>query len=871
MARPVHRCAATVAAIAALALTALVAVPGPADGLAVEPMDQALDDPLYGYATATVGDTAYLVGGAHSRGNHSAQILALQPDGRTENVAELSQPLLEPAVAAVGSDVYVFGGAAEPQGGVPQTQDTIHRFDTASGQVETLVTTSLPEPVSSASAIALNGDVYVVGGLSLQESGDGAELDWLDTVWRFDPDGPSIETTDATLPTGRGQMASVPLDGAAMLFGGLAEEGANHTCAGSSTSCETDGILHLDPSVPRVAPVGDLPERLRWAAATVHEDTAYVMGGCGPDCGPRYGTATIVAVDTGTAGARELPVTMPDRGGRYAAASFGDRALVAGGVHVEDGVSQVTDEVRAIQLGATPPWAPAEITVQPGADGAASLDWDPPPYDGGAPVTEYRVLRSADGKAPRTVGTVGTPGFTDDTVQTGTTYTYHVRAINQAGPGTPSETVTHSARSTPSAPETSVQGGDGRIVVQWAQPSDTGGSEITGYRVIAFEPGDAPAGCEEASCRELQPGIHHYELTRVDGADVENGDTYAVQVQAENEHGWGAASEPVEATARPLPDPPDDVRIADKHADGQANVNVTWDAVPAADGFVVYRGNSLGSLERQTETNLLTFRDEGVPRGQPLVYAVASLEEDREGPLSQSVRTVFPQVPAEVVNLTARWEGGEVVVTWDPPSDTGGVPLEGFEVARSRGNMDPSELDGTLAEVTRPVFRDAEAPRGGPVTYYVRATSEAGEGAWSTTQLRVPGSTTDTPPDAVLSARPGNADVGQTVFFDGSGSSDESGIEAYRFTFGDGADTGWRSSPRATHAYEENGIYTAKLEVRDATGGVSDPATATIAVGTDDAPDPGEDGPPEDPEDTPLAPALAVLALGLAGLAARRR
>lgn len=868
MARRVPWSAVALAALATLALASLAALAGPADGLAVEPNDRSLDDPVYGYGTATVGDTAYLVGGAHARDNHTAQILAMGPNGAVETVAELSQPLLEPAVAAVGSDVYVFGGAAEPQGGIPQTQDTIHRFDTASGEVETLVATSLPEPVSSASAIAVDGDIYVLGGLSLQESGDGAELDWLDTVWRFDPSGPSIEETDATLPTGRGQMASVPLDGGGFLFGGMAETGSNHTCDGSS-SCATDAVLHFDASPLGVSPVGDLPERLRWSAAAVHEDTAYVMGGCRADCGPRFGSASIVAVDTGTANARELPVTMPDKGGRYAAAAIDDTALVAGGSTVEDSISQVTDRVREIQLGATPPWAPTDVSVEAVDDGSASLDWDTPPYDGGAPVTEYRVLRSADAKAPRVVATVGTTGFTDHGLDTGTTYAYHVRAVNAAGAGTPSQTVTHYASSTPNAPEITVQGADERLVVQWSTPTETGGGNITGYRVMAFPPGETPSGCEEASCRDLQPGIHHYELTSVDGEAVENGDTYAVQVRAENEHGWGPPSDAIEATARALPDPPDDVRVADTHANGQATVNITWDAEFAADGYVVYRGRSVGSLERLTTTNTLTISDEGVPRGQDLVYAVASTEGDREGALSQSVRTVFPETPAPVVNLTARWEGGEAIVTWDPPSDTGGVPLDGFDVARSRGSMDPAELEGTLAEVTRPVFRDGEAPRGGPVTYYVRATSEAGVGEWSTTQLRVPSSTTDTPPDAVLSARPGTADVGQTVFFDGSGSSDESGIEAYRFTFGDGSDTGWSSNPRATHAYDERGIFTAELEVRDPDGGVSQPATATIAVGPEDQPDTDDGG--EDPDDTPLAPGLAVVAISAAALAARRR
>ena len=68
--------------------------------------------------------------------------------------------------------------------------------------------------------------------------------------------------------------------------------------------------------------------------------------------------------------------------------------------------------------------------------------------------------------------------------------------------------------------------------------------------------------------------------------------------------------------------------------------------------------------------------------------------------------------------------------------------------------------------------------------------------------------------------------VGESVRFDGGGSSDNTGIVSYEWKFGDG-DTG--TGRTSTHIYSDVGMYTVTLYVKDK-GGNTATATATIFV-----------------------------------------
>ncbi|GGO90610.1 hypothetical protein GCM10011584_22800 [Nocardioides phosphati] len=88
-------------------------------------------------------------------------------------------------------------------------------------------------------------------------------------------------------------------------------------------------------------------------------------------------------------------------------------------------------------------------------------------------------------------------------------------------------------------------------------------------------------------------------------------------------------------------------------------------------------------------------------------------------------------------------------------------------------------------------------------------------------------------PVATLTASQTKANVGQTVSFDGSTSSDQETAHdqlAYTWSFGDGTDASTVTGPTTSHAFAATGSYPVTLTVTDANGQAGT-ATITITVG----------------------------------------
>ena len=108
---------------------------------------------------------------------------------------------------------------------------------------------------------------------------------------------------------------------------------------------------------------------------------------------------------------------------------------------------------------------------------------------GGSAVTGYQIEVSDDGRSGWRVVQGNTRStattFRDSNVPPGTTLYYQVSAINNLGPGLPSN-VDHATTGTRSlAPGnlTATADGDSAIDLAWAPPADTGSSAVTGYLV----------------------------------------------------------------------------------------------------------------------------------------------------------------------------------------------------------------------------------------------------------------------------------------------------------------------------------------------------------------------------------------------------
>ena len=107
-------------------------------------------------SAVTVGRRAYLVGG-YDGARYDSGVLATADGRRFSVAARLPVPVRYPAVAALGSRIWVFGGQT-PAG----ITDVIQQVDTLNGPGHR--GRPLPTPLAYAAGFTLGGRVYVAGG-----------------------------------------------------------------------------------------------------------------------------------------------------------------------------------------------------------------------------------------------------------------------------------------------------------------------------------------------------------------------------------------------------------------------------------------------------------------------------------------------------------------------------------------------------------------------------------------------------------------------------------------------------------------------------------------------------------------------------------
>jgi hypothetical protein len=180
------------------------------------------------------------------------------------------------------------------------------------------------------------------------------------------------------------------------------------------------------------------------------------------------------------------------------------------------GVYSTTSDVAL----AVAPGAPSNVSATPGGD-SATVTWQAPAADGGAPITSYTVTAEPGGETCTTSTTsCVVHGLTD-----GTAYKFTVTAANGAGAATSAASLSVTPTSPAGAPtDVTAEGGNAVTTVSWVAPSDDGGAAITGY-VVTAEPGDNLCQTTTTSC--VLPGLA-------------NGAGYTFTVTAINAAGAGA-------------------------------------------------------------------------------------------------------------------------------------------------------------------------------------------------------------------------------------------------------------------------------------------------------------------------------------------
>ena len=353
--------------------------------------------------------------------------------------------------------------------------------------------------------------------------------------------------------------------------------------------------------------------------------------------------------------------------------------------------------VRAdVPLPNKPQAAPATVSVVAG-DAKVTLSWTPV-----AGADGYRVYRGVNGvwtptPIARTTGT----SHTSYGLENGTMYSFTVAAYTKSGNGPLSLSVSAMPLSPPQ--NVTAQAGDGRVTLNWVKSA--GATSYTIYRKA-----DNEAEYIELATGVLTPPFVDPGLTN---ATRQHYQVRAVTAAAESE-----LSSRVSAT--PLPPTPSTAPVLNAVA-GNAKVTLSWEPVPGAPGYNIYRsttgvfrGPAIGST---TETS---FISKGLVNDTTYFYTVAARNMGGEGPRAAAVPVVPVAPPGAPRNLNAEIGDSYLTLTWSPID--GAVA---YNVYRSTiGNRQSVPIAVGL-DNTR--FIDTKVVNGATYYYKVTAYNPGGE------------------------------------------------------------------------------------------------------------------------------------------------
>lgn len=866
--------------LAVLLVLAVLPFAPAVEGARIAPMPD-LPEAFYNPATVWTGSAIYMFGGK-ADGVLRDEIVRYDPaTGGSEVVGHLPAssrgPSARQSATAVwsGSKAYIFGGAVQDAGStISNAIHDIVEFDPVTNTARNIQAGSvnaLPYPLFGATSAWIDGRAYVFGGVTFVFAGDKSTLDFHDEILVFDPTpGPledMVTLSTARLPYKVTDSVATLVAGKAYLFGG---EAGVTDAEGRPDFRVVSSIVEFDPSRPSATLLDvNLPRRVRWAAAGTLDGTAYVLGGQETRAvGDSETVTTSEAILRWRPGgaAIEHPLTLPIPSYAAGFTTTNSGIVLLGGrdsTGGRDHPGMSTVYLFSGALGA--PTAPTDVRVV--QEKRVNVTWRAPTYDGDAGIDGYRVERVDPDGSVRVLARLPREArlLADVTAPPSGEVFYRVIAFNAQGDGTPAVVRARLGPRAPDAPPAvSAYGGNGEVLLRWTAPA---GVPVTRYVVDRTDPGSAVETTFEVNDTEFRD------------ANLTNGVDYTYRVAAENSVGVGDPSPPV--TVRPRPSPSRVVAVETE--DTGFEVVLTWPPVAEADWYEVLRGPDAVALVRIANVTTARYTDATVESGASYWYAVRAGNEHGPGLPTEpvSVERLEPAGPPHALEAIAGLDF--VRLAWQPPNATGGVDPETltYVVKRAREGEDPVVVANDLPSGVT-VFTDRVVEPGTNYTYSVQAFNPKGLGEASRPLLVALGNAHNDPPSAALTARPAGTDVGVPVTFDASFASDPDGrVVAYRFDFGDGEAVEWDPSPTATHVYDANGVYTARLTVRDDRGAESPPALAQVVIG----PRPNEDvptlPPPEDddggnvtppPGTTPTPwPALAALVAVVAVALLRRR
>jgi len=487
---------------------------------------------------------------------------------------------------------------------------------------------------------------------------------------------------------------------------------------------------------------GDRQVHLAWTAP--EEDggdavTGYQIEQLGAD----GETWAIIVADTGSTGT-EWTVEGLENGVK---ASFRVSPINGAGVGASSNTASATPR--------TVPGAPTDLVADAG-NGTVALTWVPPVDDGGADVTGYLIEKSTDGgETWESVDETESadPAYTVEGLTNGDDVSFRVTAVNEAGPGAPSNTASATPRTVPDAATDLVTTpGDRQAELSWSAPEDDGGADVTGYRIEqSTDGGDTWV--------TIVPDTESADTTRtIDG--LTNGEEVSFRVTPINEAGPGAVSDEASATPRTVPGAPTGLGAIP----GDRQAQLSWSA-PEDDGGAAITGYVIQQLDADGEWQTIdetgspdtAYTVEGLTNGEEVSFRVLPVNAAGTGTPSNVAATTPRTIPGAPTDVVATPGAEQATVTWQAPVDDGGSAITGYLIEKSTDGGETWETVIADTASTETSYTVTGLANGDEVEFRVAAINAAGTGPASPTADVTP----RTVPDAAteLEAVPGDARV----------------------------------------------------------------------------------------------------------------
>jgi len=452
------------------------------------------------------------------------------------------------------------------------------------------------------------------------------------------------------------------------------------------------------------------------------------------------------------------------------------------------GYSNTASAVTPAQTDMLSPTIPENLTVIALNQNETKLNWSESADTGGSGLAGYKIERcTGNGCTNFTqIATSATTGYTDTGLSADTTYTYRVRAYDNAGNNsgysntasatTPPEIIPPTVPANLTA--TALTPND--IELNWSASTDSGGSGLAGYKIER---------CMGSSCTNFtQAGTSATTSYTDTGLSADATYTYRVRAydNAGNNSGY---SNPASATTPPEIIPPTvPGNLTGSTAYGVVDLSWSASTDSGGSGLAGYKierctGNACTNFT-QIGTSVTTgFSDTGLSEGT-YTYRVRAYDNAGNNSGYSNVISLFAPdniSPTAPGNLTATpISSSEIDLSWSASTDSGGSGLQGYWIERCTGAgcTDFSQVGSS----TTNNFADTALS---PGTYSYRVAAFDNQSNYSGYSNTV----TVRTPDPISPTVPGNLTVTQTnppygcdveLNWNASTDSGGSGLAGYR-------------------------------------------------------------------------------------------